>query len=76
MHKTRKIMRMFLLAVFLLMAAALSSARGAEIEFTAITTDQLKAMIEEKKDFVLIDARYSATWQCSVVHEADVREAR
>jgi polyhydroxyalkanoate synthesis regulator protein len=39
------------------MAAALSSARGAETEFRVITIDQLKAMIEEKKDFLLIDAR-------------------
>jgi rhodanese-related sulfurtransferase len=63
MHRTRKIVRIFLLAGILLMAAALSSARGAETEFRVITTDQLKAMIEEKKDFLLIDARTKKEYQ-------------
>jgi rhodanese-related sulfurtransferase len=63
MHGTRKIMRMFVLAGILLIAAALSSARGAETEFKVITTDQLKAMIDEKKDFLLIDARTKEEYQ-------------
>jgi len=63
MHGTRKIMRLFALAGILLIAAALSSARGAETEFKVITTDQLKAMTEEKKDFLLIDARTKEEYQ-------------
>jgi rhodanese-related sulfurtransferase len=63
MHETRKIIRTFILAGILLMAAALSSARGAETEFKVITTDQLKAMIEEKNDFLLIDARTKDEYQ-------------
>lgn len=57
MQGTRKIMRAFILTGILLIAAALSSARGAKTEFTVITTDQLKEMIDGKRDFLLIDAR-------------------
>ena len=54
---------MFLLAGILLIAAAHSSARGAETEFKVITTDQLKAMIEQKKEILLIDARTKEEYQ-------------
>lgn len=60
---TRRILRTLFMAVILLIAAALSSVRGAETEFTVITTDQLKTMIEEKKYFVLIDARTKEEYQ-------------
>ncbi|MGC1455346.1 MAG: rhodanese-like domain-containing protein [Nitrospirota bacterium] len=63
MPRTRKIMRTVFLAGILLIAAALSSAHGAEIEFKVVTTDQLKAMIEEKKAFLLIDARTREEYQ-------------
>jgi rhodanese-related sulfurtransferase len=63
MPRTRKIMRTLFFAGILLIAAALSSAHGAEIEFKVVTTDQLKAMIEEKKDFLLIDARTREEYQ-------------
>jgi rhodanese-related sulfurtransferase len=63
MNETKKKIRIFLLAGILIIAAAHSSARGAETEFKVITTDQLKAMIEEKKDFLLIDARTKEEYQ-------------
>ena len=63
MPRTRKIMRTLFLAGILLVAAALSSARGAETEFKVVTTDQLKAMMDEKKDFMLIDARTKDEYQ-------------
>jgi rhodanese-related sulfurtransferase len=52
-----------MLAGILLVTAVLSSARGAETDFKVITTDQLKAMIDEKKDFILIDARTREEYQ-------------
>ena len=63
MHGTIKIIHMFMLMGILLMAAALSSARGAETEFTVITTDQLREMIDGKSDFLLIDARTKDEYQ-------------
>ena len=62
MHGTRKTARTWLLTGMLL-AAALSAARAAETEITIISTDQLKAMIEEKKGFLLIDARTREEYQ-------------
>lgn len=44
------------------MSAALY-ARAAEPEFTVISTEQLKTMLDEKKDFVLIDARTKEEYQ-------------
>jgi len=63
MHASKKIIRIFLLAGILLTAGALSSVRGAEPDFKVITTDQLKSMIDLKKDFVLIDARTREEYQ-------------
>src|SRR5512135_1819203 len=63
MYKARKIIKTFILAGILLAAAALPSARGAETDFKVITTDQLKAMLDEKKDFMLIDARTREEYQ-------------
>ncbi len=63
MPRTRRIMHVLFFAGILLIAAALSSAHGAEIEFKVVTTDQLKAMMDEKKDFMLIDARTREEYQ-------------
>lgn len=63
MHGTIKKVRILLLAGILLTAAVLSSVRGAETEFKVISTDQLKAMIEENKAFLLIDARTKEEYQ-------------
>ena len=59
-----KTARTFLLAAILLMSAAHSSAWGADAEFTVISTDQLKAMIDgDKINFLLIDARTKDEYQ-------------
>jgi rhodanese-related sulfurtransferase len=63
MNRTRTIIRTFSLACILLIAALFSSARAAETEFKVITTDQHKAMIDEKQDFVIIDARTKEEYQ-------------
>ena len=58
MQRKRNIIRTMAVVICALgiMTAAVQ-AHGAENEFTAVSTDQLKAMIDAKKDFTLIDAR-------------------
>jgi rhodanese-related sulfurtransferase len=54
----------FFLVGILLMSAVLSAAWGADAEFKVISTDQLKAMIDdEKKNILLIDARTKEEYQ-------------
>ncbi len=60
---TRKRIRTVCIAGALLIVVLLSSAHANETEFTLITTDQLKGMIEGKKDFLLIDARTKEEYQ-------------
>jgi rhodanese-related sulfurtransferase len=55
-------MSIFLTYLFTIMACALPI-YGAEQEFTTVTSERLKAMIEAKKDFVLIDARTVTEYQ-------------
>jgi rhodanese-related sulfurtransferase len=63
MHGTRKIVQTFILTGILILVAALKSAGAVETEFKVITTDQLKAMIDENKDIFLIDARTRQEYQ-------------
>ncbi len=51
----------FMFAIFTMTAAL--SAQATETEFTVITTDQLKAMLDGKKEFTLIDARSQEEFQ-------------
>ena len=55
-------MAVALICVLGIMIAALQ-AQSAEAEFPIISTDQLKAMVDAKKDFMLIDARTKDEYQ-------------
>jgi len=58
-------------AILLAMAASFATvARGAEKECPVVTTEQLKALMDEKKEFVLVDTRTSEEFQ-----EAHIRSA-
>jgi len=54
-----------LLLIICLAAAGQPTAQGADGEFKIITTEQLKAMIDDKKDFTLIDARTKEEYQAA-----------
>jgi rhodanese-related sulfurtransferase len=51
-----------LVCLFGVMSTALQT-YGAEQEFAAVSSEQLKAMIDTKKDFMLIDARTATEYQ-------------
>ncbi len=58
-------MKRFFTAVIFLVLTVVSfvSIAAADVEFKTIDTNQLKAMIDEKKDFTLIDARTKEEYQ-------------
>jgi len=55
-------MRVSLVCLFTLMVSA-PSVNGAEEKLTVLSSDQLKAMIDARKDFMLIDARTATEYQ-------------
>ena len=62
MRSVTKHFLLFLLAVVVALSAALFST-AAETEYRVIATDGLKAIIDEKKDFVLVDTRTPEEFQ-------------
>ena len=53
--------KLFAITAFIIILGA--SAHAAGLEFKIITTDQLKSMLDEKKDIILIDARTNEEYQ-------------
>ncbi len=62
MYKKRLSEKIFAIVIILL-SAFLTSTAFADIQFKVITTDDLRAMMDEKKDFMLIDTRSKEEYQ-------------
>ena len=65
MRTKRKFMRVMMIAVFCMtvVLTAAPQAHSADQEFITLSTDQLKTVIDAKKDFVLVDARTATEYQ-------------
>lgn len=60
---TRKISVAVLAVALLIITGAVQRCHAADQQFTVITTDQLKAMVDDKKPMMLIDARTKDEYQ-------------
>ena len=65
MQRVKNVSRAMVVSIICLFSITVwaLSAHSAEQEFTVLSTDQLKAMIDAKKDYMLIDARTATEYQ-------------